>query len=171
MRQRPDSADAFNNLGMVLHRQGKSSEARRCFEQAVRRAPEGLVACCNLASVLAETGESAAAQLQWSHAFQLDPQWPMHFCRTAWHLATHPDARQRHGAEALRLARQACQATENRVTEYLEVQAAALAECGQFREAVEVACKAKERADTAKVRRIEACKQRYEQGKPWRARS
>lgn len=171
LQREPGCVAALDNLGIVRHRQGRLNEARASFEQAVQRDPSALLARCSLASVLADQDELARAQLHWNHAYRLDPHWPDHFCRAAWQLATAADARRRHGAEAARLARQACQATGNARATYLDVAAAALAECGQFGAAVATARQAEACAAAEQVRGIQARRRRYEAGKPWRAAS
>src|SRR5262249_24462858 len=51
-------------------------------------------------------------------------------------LATHPEARRRNGQQALRSARIACQATDYKLPQALDVLAGAHAELGQFEQAV-----------------------------------
>jgi tetratricopeptide (TPR) repeat protein len=57
----------------------------------------------------------------------------------AWLRATHPDPAYRDGGEAVRLASQACQSTRFEVPEPLDTLAAAYAESGKFKEAIEIA--------------------------------
>jgi hypothetical protein len=66
---------------------------------------------------------------------QIEPDWPRQAAATAWRLATSPEAAQRNGPEAVRLARQACQAAGQPEPELLDTLAAALAEAGCFTEA------------------------------------
>ncbi|NIM70661.1 MAG: hypothetical protein GTO48_09480, partial [Xanthomonadales bacterium] len=54
----------------------------------------------------------------------------------AWLLATCPEPRYRNGPRALRLARQACEATAHKSPPLLDSLAAAYAETGQFDQAV-----------------------------------
>jgi hypothetical protein len=61
------------------------------------------------------------------------------FNHLAWLLATHPDAKYRDGAEAVRVATRAVQLTKNRNADALDTLAAAYAEEGQFPEAVKSA--------------------------------
>ena len=60
----------------------------------------------------------------------------------AWILATHEDAQIRDGAEALRLARRACELTRHELPGHLDTLAAAYGEAGQFDQAVKTIEKA-----------------------------
>jgi hypothetical protein len=50
LRLDPDSADAQNNLGMILYTQGHIAEAENCFRAALRLRPEHANAMLNLGS-------------------------------------------------------------------------------------------------------------------------
>ena len=90
----------------------------------------------------------------------------------AWIRATHENAAVRNAGEALRLAAQACQATENKSSGPLDALAAALAEAGRFPEAVETARKALGLAQASGqqdlAKEIAARLKQYEAGRPWR---
>jgi Flp pilus assembly protein TadD len=60
----------------------------------------------------------------------------------AWILATSPEAMQRNGHEAVRLAEWACKATAYKSPPLLDTLAAAYAEVGQFDKAVSTTLKA-----------------------------
>jgi len=64
----------------------------------------------------------------------------------AWIRATAPDSRLRNGAEAVKLAEQACKLTEFKDPQLIGTLAAAYAEAGQFEQAVENGERAKELA-------------------------
>jgi tetratricopeptide (TPR) repeat protein len=140
----PSYAEAHNNRGVTLEKLGRWPEAVACFQQAVDLQPEHLLFRCNLAYALHETGQTAAARTQYIEAFHIYPNWPQVALEQAWTRATDPDPGQRSGAQALRAAKQVCQATGYQQPQALDTLAAAYAELGEFDEAVAWARKALE---------------------------
>ena len=67
----------------------------------------------------------------------------------AWVLATDPDAANRNGAEAVELAGRACAVTDYQNPVLMGTLAAAYAEAGKFKEAIEIAQRARNLAQTA----------------------
>src|SRR5262249_2364753 len=109
------------------------------YEKAARLRPAAIVFRCNLAYALHEAGRPEEAAAAYRDALLLAPDWPEVVARQAWQLATTEDPRLRNAAEAVRLARQACQATGERQPELLNTLAAAYAETGRFADAVRTA--------------------------------
>jgi tetratricopeptide (TPR) repeat protein len=136
LQLQPDSADSWNNKGVALEQLNELEKARQCYQRAVDLNPEQLLFHCNLAYALAESGHADEASAEYAAAFRLYPDWPKAALREAWNLATRPDARQRNGRQALRIAQQACQATHYAEPLGLDRLAAAYAELGQFDEAI-----------------------------------
>src|SRR6202045_4273714 len=83
------------------------------------------------------------------------------------------DAQTRNGALAVRLAEQACEATDSQRAEYLDTLAAAYAEAGRFDEAVSTARKAVATAPQSSTNRteLEARLERYIRRQPFRQSS
>jgi tetratricopeptide (TPR) repeat protein len=138
----PQNAEAVHNLGGAFENEGALQEAIECYGKAVRLRPGAIVFRCNLAYALHEAGRSEEAAAAYRDALLLAPDWTQMVTRQAWQLATAEDPRLRNAAEAVRLARQACQATEERQPELLDTLAAAYAEAGRFAEAIQTARKA-----------------------------
>jgi protein O-mannosyl-transferase len=138
----PQNAEALNNLGRAFENEGAWPQAVECYRKAVRLRPGAIVFRCNLAYALHEAGRSEEAAAAYRDALQLVPDWPQTVARQAWQLATAEDPRLRNAAEAVRLARQACQATEGQQPELLNTLAAAYAEAGCFAAAIQTARKA-----------------------------
>ncbi|HVM50098.1 MAG TPA: tetratricopeptide repeat protein [Candidatus Acidoferrum sp.] len=102
-----------------------------------------------VAGKCAEQGNYPAAIEAWSAALVLQPHSPDLLNNLAWLLATCPDQALRNGAEAVRLAEQACELTGRSRTLMLGTLAAAYAEAGKFADAVSTAQKACARATAA----------------------
>ncbi len=135
LQLRPNSADAWNNKGVALEQLGRMDEARQCYERAVEVNPDQLLFRCNLAYALEESGHHEEASAEYAKANHLYPAWPREALEQAWSLATRSDERERNGRQALRIAKQVCQATYFAEAQALDVLAAAYAELGQFEEA------------------------------------
>ena len=90
----------------------------------------------------------------------------------AWLRATAPDAGLRNGAEAVRLAKQACELTRHQEPVPLSTLAAAYGEAGQFDDAIATAqtaiAIAQERGETNFVEKMKQCLQLYTAHKPYR---
>jgi tetratricopeptide (TPR) repeat protein len=135
----PRYASAWHNLGIVRWQQGRPDGAIACGRRAVELGPDVTRFHIALAFALCEQGRSEEGERHYGQARRLDPNWPRAISRDAWVLATHPDPKERSGANALLLARQACRAPGGRRPEALDTLAAALAESGHFEEAARTA--------------------------------
>jgi tetratricopeptide (TPR) repeat protein len=132
----PDSAETWNNKGIAQEQLGRWEAARECYQRAVKLDSEQLTFHCNLAYALQASGQTAQAKDEYVAASRIYPAWTEAALQQAWNLATSADAKQRNGRQALRIAKQVCQATDFEAPQSLEVLAAAHAELGQFAEAV-----------------------------------
>ncbi len=136
-----DAALRFN-LGLAALGAGKAAQAIDQFHASLALEPDDLPCIYQLANALYATGECAAAIAAFRQALRIEPGWPYAARQLAWILATDPDASLRNGSEALNLAREACRSTSFRDPAALHLLAAALAETGEFAEAVETADRA-----------------------------
>jgi tetratricopeptide (TPR) repeat protein len=173
LRLEPGYAETHNNKGVALESLGRLDEAVACYQRAVELEPDQLLYHCNLAFALHESGQDEAARVEYRETLLLNPIWPQLATQEAWRLATHPDAGSRNGAQAVRTARMACQATDYREPPALDVLAAAQAELGRFDEAAasERKALALTTSDTPPAL-VQAFRERlrlYESGKPFRA--
>jgi tetratricopeptide (TPR) repeat protein len=156
----PSYADAFSNLGIDLARLGRFPEACAAFDRAMALKPDVSAYRCHHAFALQGMGNREAALAEYSGALRHDPGWTEAANQTAWTLATDPDPRLRDGEDAVLLASEVCQATEERRPEYLDTLAAALAETGRFAEAAKTARKALELAQRMKPQLAQAINER-----------
>lgn len=171
LRARPGSAEAHNNLAVALAKTNRLDEAIVHFTNAVQLEPTGL-RHYNLATQLVKRGADAEAIGHFRSAIRLRPNWPAAMGELAFVLATADEDNLRNGAEAVRLARAACELTGWREADALDALAAALAETGQFEQAAAHAAKAREiaiqRKRTSQAQRIAKRIALYESGKPCR---
>jgi tetratricopeptide (TPR) repeat protein len=103
-----------------------------------------------VAARLSGRGDYTGAMARYRRALEIDPYLVEALNNLAWLLATCPEASLRNGAEAVRLAEQACQITEYHRTMLVGTLAAAYAEAGRFPDAVATAQKACELASIFK---------------------
>jgi Flp pilus assembly protein TadD len=117
-------------------------------------------------------GKSVDALPHYREAVRLEPNAPLYLNDLAWALATNPDSGLRNGAEAIELAKRACQLSGGKQPQFWGTLDAAYAEAGRFDEAVATAKKTRELAlatgqdDVAK--RAEERLALYQAQKPYR---
>jgi Flp pilus assembly protein TadD len=143
---KPNWPVAHGQLGIILLRQGQHERAVSEFNEAIRLDPTNGMAHCRLAIARDAQHHPEQAIEEYLNAIQLMPDCVPALNNFAWIRATHPESKFRNGAEAVRLATGACQATGEREPIYLGTLAAAYAEAGRFEEAVAAATKARDLA-------------------------
>ena len=94
---------------------------------------------------------------EYRQVLAVKPDQPEALNNLAWLLATCSDAAVRDGAEAVRLAEQACRLSGYKQARALGTLAAAYAEAGRFPEAVEAAQKSIEMAQGRRQRPTRRC--------------
>ncbi len=72
----PESADAFNNLGVALRGQGKSAAAIACYRRSLDLRPDNAGTHSNLGNVLRETGRLDESLAEHRKAVDLAPESP-----------------------------------------------------------------------------------------------
>jgi tetratricopeptide (TPR) repeat protein len=135
LRLNPSDPAAYGQLGTALLHLRQYGEAKRYLEQAVARAPSSAAFLGHLGLALSELHDPAAARARYEAALQLDRSWPGKAAGAAWDAATRPNTPPGLVADAVLLAREACEATGGRRPELLRVLAAAYAAAGRFPEA------------------------------------
>jgi len=149
LRLRPDFADAHNNLGLALVRQGKVTEGIYQFMEALRLSPNHPQARENLADAhyqaglkLAAAGDEVAAVRHLREAARLDSTSPKYLNSLAWLLATTTHSSVDDRNEAVALGEQAAQLTGRKNPMILDTLAAAYAGSDRFSEATRVVSEA-----------------------------
>jgi tetratricopeptide (TPR) repeat protein len=160
-------------LAILGEKQGDWPGAVARLRQALQVDATDAAVRRELAYCLQQQGQDAAARREYQEALRLDAEWPARQTRRAWLLATHPDPERRHAGEALRLAQQACQATNDQDANALDALAAAHAEAGKFMEAAALAQRAAERAaatgDERLAQQIRQRRELYEKKQSFRS--
>ncbi len=144
-RLQPDDLEARGKLGLMLLCQSKMAEAARQFQAVLRVRPDARTHY-QLGLALDSLGQPEEAVVQYRAAVRLSPKTPLYLNDLAWFLATNPKAELRDGAEAVRLAEQACQLSGGKEARFLGTLDAAYAEAGRFADAVATAAKVREMA-------------------------
>jgi tetratricopeptide (TPR) repeat protein len=165
----PDHPLVYPLLGGILLAEHQEAEAIKAYRQALRIVPWDPAHHANLGLLLARTGLTEEALAHYRLAVSLSPGQPDWLADLAWLLATQEAPRFRDPAEALRLAKEACERTSYQKAVPLQALAAALAACGRFGDARDMAGRAAQAAtytgEVALLTEINAQVQRYAKGK------
>jgi tetratricopeptide (TPR) repeat protein len=171
-RLAPHNSEIQYNLGLVLLLHGKPDEAASPFAAALVERPDFAEAHRRLAQALSHQSKSKEAILHYRAALRLKPDFADALNELAWILATTPDSSLRSGAEAVPLAKRACELTKNQQAAFLTTLSAAYAEAGQFPDAIAAAQRAGQLAQLAKQKEIAAqdgeLLKLYQAGHPFR---
>ncbi len=132
IRLSPGFAPAHLNLGLVLKRRNDLEAAEREFREAVRLSPTAPQPHAMLGIILQMRRDYVGAAAAFRDAVRFAPDDPTVLNNLAWLLATCPIDAIRNGAEAVTLARRACELTRFADPRMLGTWAAAMAEAGQF---------------------------------------
>jgi protein O-mannosyl-transferase len=168
----PFNGQARNNLAYVLLQQGRVDEAISHLRMALKNRPQFAKARCLYGVCLLRKGNAAEAVTQFTLALDNQPDYTAAKTNLAWLLATCPDERVRNGERALTLAKQAMEFARGTDPAIAAILAAALAETGDFPEAIITAEQAlqlaRNRGDTALAAGLEKQLEMYRTGTCWR---
>lgn len=169
----PHNVDARFQLATIAVDEGDNATARAQLEEVLRLNPDYLAARVQLGRVYAQLGETSKAIGELRRANRAQPETIEIATNLAVLLATADNARDRDGAEAIRLAENAlrrCDAPQQPLV--LNALAAAYAEQGRFDEAVATARRgiesARAQGQQPLVTRLEQRLERYEALQPAR---
>jgi len=139
LKVRSEKAGAHVNLGVALARLGRTDEAIPRFQAALKIDRNCVEAYYNLAGALENQGRFEEAIAHFLDALKINSHDVMTLNGLAWLRATCPESAFRDGAEAVDLARRAFRSSKTPEPTILDTLAAAYAEAGYFREAVQTA--------------------------------
>ena len=170
----PDHVGTLIQLGILAEGAGDLEEAHGWYRRAVASGPSNFAARADLGRSLVRRGEEHDAAEQYEAALAIDPASNEVRRALAWLLATSLSDDARDGPRALSLAR-ALVAEKPGDPIGLDVLAAAQAECGRFKAAVDTATRAAEtarrRGSLALAIRIESRRDLYARSQAWRDRA
>ncbi len=171
LAEQPNHAESLYLLASCLARLHREQEAMSYARKAAALAPNSQLIHSLLGGLYSSLGQysDALAYLELAHA--ANPGDVAVANNLAWLLATCPEPRYRNGPRALRLARQACEATAHKSPPLLDSLAAAYAETGQFDQAVATTRQALEIVRSnpkASTETLESRLKLYEAGQPYR---
>jgi tetratricopeptide (TPR) repeat protein len=156
--------------GIARCRRGDVEGARLDLDAAVRLDDRVAAAFAARGAFLFEQSSFAAALSDLEQATRLDPQCAVALARLAWLLATCPLDEFRDGRRAVALAERAVELTGGENIECCSSLAAALAEAGEFEEAIRRQTELIERIDdqAEKARQRALLESYYRRGQPLR---
>ena len=146
LKLKDDSEGVHFNLGVTWMRLKRFDAACEQFTAALRLKPDYGEAHFMLGQALCAQRKFTEALGQYRAAVALRPKSAEILRELAWLLATCPDPNLRRGAEAVTVAREACELDGNAHPEPLDSLAAAYAEQGDYATAVATGQKALDRA-------------------------
>jgi tetratricopeptide (TPR) repeat protein len=169
----PEFAEAQSEFGRLLAVEGQYDQAIPHLKKAVAIKPDLVDAHYYLgASLYFSSGRTQEALAEWREALRVDPNFVPAMNDAAHALAASPNASDRNGAEAVKLAERAVQLSGARNPVYLDTLAAAYAEVGKFPDAVAAEHKALDIAEQQHKDQLEeGLKSRiklYESQQPYR---
>ena len=149
IRLDPQAAGTRFNLGNLYMNHGRPDDALAQYSEAIRLRSGFVEAHCNAALILQSEGKIAEAVRHYETALRMKPDHVPAMNSLAWIYATSGDPSFQNGAEAVRLAEEACKRTGYREGDELDTLAAAYAAAGRFPDAVRVANQALEIAKSS----------------------
>lgn len=132
------NAQLHFNLGLAQTGLRDFEQAVNHFKASARVAPERPETYFRLAFALSAAGSGREAVRAYRRALELRPQWPAAANNLAWILAAHNDPSVRNGTEALRIAQVLMKNEGSENPTALLTLAAAYAEVGNFKSAIQV---------------------------------
>ncbi|HLW64642.1 MAG TPA: tetratricopeptide repeat protein, partial [Gemmataceae bacterium] len=163
--------NAYTLRGWLYGQKKDYDHAIEDCTKAIRLNPKLADAFATRASAYTEKKEFAKAIADYKSAVRLDPEDADSQYSLAWVLATCPNAELRSGSSAIEHATAACRLSKYKDAVYLDTLAAAYAESGQFRQAIDWEQKALLAAADLDDEERDEMRNRlemYQQGKPYR---
>jgi tetratricopeptide (TPR) repeat protein len=149
LRLAPDSPGAYLPPVTCLARLGRMGEVIEAGGEGLRVNPFDLELHRAVAAAYGSLGDLINEVAHLRIVIRLKPELVEELNNLAWILASTSNERVRNGPEAVQLAERACELTQRREPVLLGTLAAAYAAAGRFKEAVETAEQARDKATAA----------------------
>jgi tetratricopeptide (TPR) repeat protein len=172
LQRAPRYFAANKGIGMALLENGRAAAAVRFLQNALAVGPGDLETRKCLAFAWLAVGRVSNAIGEFQEMLRQDATEGVALNSLAWLRATHPDKSIRNGAEAVKLAQKAVAMQKEDQPVLLDTLAAAYAEAGRYKEAIQTAEKAQAAAIRAGDKQLGGSIQErvalYRTGKPYR---
>ena len=161
-------ANSLANIAGVALAKGDTAKARQYYEKAIAANPQYLQAQTGLAALLVREGRYKEAATLYEKYIEGAPSDMEALSNLAWLYATCPADDARNGARALELARRLLGLARNPTARIFDITAAAFAETGNFKDAVDAARRALELTppQDPMAEERQALLELYQSGKP-----
>lgn len=166
----PRSATAYKSRAQAWQKKGMPEKALSDYNRLIELDPAKASGYNGRGLFRQALGEYRAAMADYAKAIELDVDSALAHNNLAWLMATCPDAELRDGARAVEHAREACELTDWKQVSYLDTLAAAYAERGEFKEAVQWQKKVIELADDEDLPGLRDRLLSYQRAEPYRIR-
>jgi len=164
----PDDVEVRLQLGMLYSGADRHQDALETFAKLIAEDPKSWMALRGRGDALLNVGQHAEAIADYEKACAIKPDDSGLLNNLAWVLATSPVDKLRNGKRALELAREACRLTEHKQAHILSTLAAAHAELGDFKAALEWSQKAVALGRKDQMADLLKELESYKAGKPFR---
>ena len=168
MKTSPDDVETQMQLAIFYTADRKPQKAIETYDAIFNRHPDNWQAVRGRADTLLTTGKHAEAIADFEKGLKLQPKDPGMLNNLAWVLATSPTDKLRNGKRAIELAKSACEVTQYKQAHILSTLAAAYAETGDFKTAIEWSEKAVQQGKDDQKDALSKELASYRAGKPWR---
>ena len=132
----PQVSEAYFRVGIQLAKRETRMRAEHAFATAIELTPQNLMARAAMANLMRVQGRSSDALRHYEEMRKQHPNNPVILNDMAWLLASSKDPQTRNPAEAISLAKRACELSENQLAPILDTLATAYASAKRFDDAV-----------------------------------
>jgi len=168
LQDKPDDLITKLQLGMLYSANGQVKKALEIFSSILADHPDDATALRGRGDALLGLGKHKEAVADYEKTLKLQPNEPGLLNNMAWVLCTSPDKDVRDGKRSTELAKKAAEITDYKQVHILSTLAAAYAEMGDFKSAIEWVKKGLAIASPEEKEPLSKELKSYEKDKPWR---